>query len=779
MNPTTGSASLTRKRSWTHKLKEAFQHRKTPSAAGSSRGPPSPGDASSSSAASSFGQHGPVTSFSSEPPPVTTPLLDIDSASRVSSKSLVSQSDDATLLSRPSTTDFPVSGPVSPSLADEIIYPEAQADGAETGTASSLGRRGATRKLGLAVPGQHQRSASAEAAAAAAQRSPSPSPSDNEERQGSEVGQEEEMDFESRWNDGSGPPPPSFSAPLPSGVAPVSTVDEEPRAATMSAFGRRGLTARLRGTKHAEQLAPLATESLRTKSYGMLLPTELSLMQTEAATTLDRILQSSVSTGPDRLTRKHVRTPSERESEGELKRWFSAIIRKKQAETVTNVPIQKSVAYASVTLSNTVNPACRVPIIIYECCRYIREYGAQVEGIFRISGSERRVAVKYPEFDQPPNYGLNTSWDGYTIHDVAHILKKYLREIPEPLFTHDLYPYFMQILDVSTDDTVRAKYTQCLVCLLPPAHLVSVEFLFDLLVEISRNADRTQMTNSNLARVLAPTILRQANKESGSGVSIALGMSITGSQQDLSGLGLPELELAAQVVEFMLDTYHRWGHLTSPLTRPFVMLSSETMGPYEELEQAQASPVASSGGGELDAGDLRTSFDSYRRGDDSPAQYAPRRSFSFTSTGDSVQQVPAYFSPSAESTSSRTALRTPTAGSGSLGLSPAINLTLTVQTAGMDRAMTVPIEAVPASPVSSSPVEEEMKAWPEGAQGVRRSRTAPVKRGRGRGSGEFRWFAIEAPLSLTSYSRVFTKQVQNLRLLPRRSKARPTAPRQT
>ncbi|KAI9033328.1 Rho GTPase activation protein, partial [Hyaloraphidium curvatum] len=193
--------------------------------------------------------------------------------------------------------------------------------------------------------------------------------------------------------------------------------------------------------------------------------------------------------------------------DGDVKRWWSTLVRKKAADTVTGAPIQKSVAYASVTLGNSVSPDFRVPIIVYECCRFIREAGLRTEGIFRISGSERRIATKYPEFDTPPTYGLHTSWDGYTVHDVATILKKYLRDVPEPLFTNELFPYFLQTLDVSPDDAVRANYVQCLVCLLSPAHLVVVEFLFELLVDIARNADRTQMTTSNLARVLAPTVL--------------------------------------------------------------------------------------------------------------------------------------------------------------------------------------------------------------------------------------------------------------------------------
>jgi hypothetical protein len=305
------------------------------------------------------------------------------------------------------------------------------------------------------------------------------------------------------------------------------------------------------------------------------------------------------------------------------------------------------------------------------------------------------------------------------------ILKKYLREIPEPILTHELHPYFLQTLDVSPDDNIRITYIQCLMCLLPPSHLVSVECLFELFIEISRNAAETQMTNSNLARVLAPTILRQANKDGGSTSSLS-------NSQEVTGAGLTELETAAQIVEFMLDTYPRWGRLTSPRAKPFLMLSGESVS-------GDLDPGAGQGHLE-EPEDRRASVDSFRRGDEESPLYDSRRSFSFTSTGDSVQHVPVFYSPvsPASDGSGRTAAfswRSPTGST-----LPPINLTLTVQ----ETAVTVPL----GPPTASSHGEEELVAWPDGPQ-VRRSRTAPAKRTRG---GWFRTahFRVDSMLTIVS-----------------------------
>lgn len=51
-------------------------------------------------------------------------------------------------------------------------------------------------------------------------------------------------------------------------------------------------------------------------------------------------------------------------------------------------------------------------------------------------------------FDTGPDYGKGISFEGYTVCDVADLLKKYLRWLPEPLLTTDLYPFFLECLGI-------------------------------------------------------------------------------------------------------------------------------------------------------------------------------------------------------------------------------------------------------------------------------------------------------------------------------------------
>lgn len=66
--------------------------------------------------------------------------------------------------------------------------------------------------------------------------------------------------------------------------------------------------------------------------------------------------------------------------------------------------------------------------------------GLNVEGVFRVGGSEKRVRELQDIFDTAPNvricfcahiqYGKVIDWSPFTIHDVAGLLRRYLNQMP-------------------------------------------------------------------------------------------------------------------------------------------------------------------------------------------------------------------------------------------------------------------------------------------------------------------------------------------------------------
>jgi hypothetical protein len=73
--------------------------------------------------------------------------------------------------------------------------------------------------------------------------------------------------------------------------------------------------------------------------------------------------------------------------------------------------------------------------------------GLQTEGIFRLSGSVKKVKELEQIFDSPEQqWGATLLWDGYTVHDTANILRRFLNFLPNPVITHQLYQPFRDVM---------------------------------------------------------------------------------------------------------------------------------------------------------------------------------------------------------------------------------------------------------------------------------------------------------------------------------------------
>lgn len=47
-----------------------------------------------------------------------------------------------------------------------------------------------------------------------------------------------------------------------------------------------------------------------------------------------------------------------------------------------------------------------------------------------MSGSNKRINQLQAVFDQPPRYGKDFDWTGYSVHDAASVLRRYLNSLP-------------------------------------------------------------------------------------------------------------------------------------------------------------------------------------------------------------------------------------------------------------------------------------------------------------------------------------------------------------
>lgn len=145
-----------------------------------------------------------------------------------------------------------------------------------------------------------------------------------------------------------------------------------------------------------------------------------------------------------------------------------------------------------------------------------------VEGIFRLNGSAKRIKDLQEIFDSPERYGKGLDWTGYTVHDAANVLRRYLNQLPEPIVPLDIYEQFRQPLRIyqtqaqgivpttesESDDHAKAVASyQQLIRDLPPLNKQLLLYILDLLAVFASKSDQNRMTSANLSAIFQPGML--------------------------------------------------------------------------------------------------------------------------------------------------------------------------------------------------------------------------------------------------------------------------------
>lgn len=210
----------------------------------------------------------------------------------------------------------------------------------------------------------------------------------------------------------------------------------------------------------------------------------------------------------------------------DLKSWWKGFKSQKSQDTqepspgIFGVPLKQSIQYANVAIS-LVDAQGKsyiygyVPIVVAKCGVYLKEKATNVEGIFRLSGSEKRIKELRTLFDSPDRYGKGLDWDGYTVHDAANVLRRYLNQLPEPIVPLDLYDKFRdpyrdllakEKQSLEDLDKIIQTYQQ-LITELPPLNRQLLLYILDLLAVFASKSDENRMNSANLAAIFQPGML--------------------------------------------------------------------------------------------------------------------------------------------------------------------------------------------------------------------------------------------------------------------------------
>lgn len=153
-----------------------------------------------------------------------------------------------------------------------------------------------------------------------------------------------------------------------------------------------------------------------------------------------------------------------------------------------------------------------IPFIITACVREVERRGMGEVGIYRVSGSASDLLKMKKSFESN-SYEAEQLLKEVDIHSVTGILKLYLRELPEALFTDHLYPQLFEAYNSSNSNQTRRLnlLTECF-NKLPEQNLRCINFLLDHLIRVNQHETENKMSLHNLATVFGPTLLRPGGK---------------------------------------------------------------------------------------------------------------------------------------------------------------------------------------------------------------------------------------------------------------------------
>ncbi|XP_076025935.1 unconventional myosin-IXAb-like isoform X2 [Genypterus blacodes] len=157
-----------------------------------------------------------------------------------------------------------------------------------------------------------------------------------------------------------------------------------------------------------------------------------------------------------------------------------------------------------VELSRLTSEERTVPHMVEKLINYIEMHGLYTEGIYRKSGSTNKIKELRQGLDTDVN---SVNLDDYNIHVIASVLKQWLRDLPSPLMTFELYEEFLRAMgQPDKREVIRGVYS--VIDQLSRTHLGTLERLIFHLVRIALQEETNRMSANALAIVFAPCILR-------------------------------------------------------------------------------------------------------------------------------------------------------------------------------------------------------------------------------------------------------------------------------
>lgn len=138
----------------------------------------------------------------------------------------------------------------------------------------------------------------------------------------------------------------------------------------------------------------------------------------------------------------------------------------------------------------------------------IEARGINDQGLYRVGGVSSKVQklLSLMIDEKSCDIDLSTSED-WDVKTITSALKLYLRSLPEPLMTYEMYKEFIIPAKTGSPES-RVQAIHCLVHKLPEKNRLVLSLVSKHLANVAANCKQNLMTVANLGVVFGPTIMR-------------------------------------------------------------------------------------------------------------------------------------------------------------------------------------------------------------------------------------------------------------------------------
>ncbi|KAI8384955.1 uncharacterized protein BYT42DRAFT_564202 [Radiomyces spectabilis] len=152
-----------------------------------------------------------------------------------------------------------------------------------------------------------------------------------------------------------------------------------------------------------------------------------------------------------------------------------------------------------------------IPLIVQTCIEAVETRGMDYEGIYRKSGGAGQMRIIQQAFEQGNIPDLCDEQEFNDVCAITSILKQYFRDLPNPLFTHELHAKFMEATMMS-DTTEQYHQFQRAIHSLPAENYDTLKYLMQHLDNVRQHSKDNLMTSKNIAVVFGPTLMRHEDE---------------------------------------------------------------------------------------------------------------------------------------------------------------------------------------------------------------------------------------------------------------------------